>query len=338
MKHTAGYAKPRRVIAPTRSSRLNLQRRPKPEPEDGIDSRQEGQFWKWVIFVAALHILVIGGAYLFFLLSPTAKPEDHFMSLLPPGDTVKGTLGVQQAHKLGANTPAAPSHHAAPPPPAAAAPSTPKVVTPPPVVKPPPTQIIKENAPPITPVKPSRPKPAPSKPKVKVDLHLVDGPATDEPTPKPAKHHAKKPEKHTEESQDDAESSPDNTGLTKEQIAEKLGDKLNASGSKNAIKSGKSGAPDGHENKFGEFYDLIGQQVHEEWNSPMTPADTDPIVGIHVERDGHVPPESVHLIRSSGDSTYDQAALDTVKRLGYLHEPLPDGCPPDISLDFKPNP
>ena len=51
-----------------------------------------------------------------------------------------------------------------------------------------------------------------------------------------------------------------------------------------------------------------------------------------------MPPESVHLIQSSGDPTYDESAIETVKRLGYLHEPLPSGCPPEISLDFKPNP
>jgi TonB family protein len=65
---------------------------------------------------------------------------------------------------------------------------------------------------------------------------------------------------------------------------------------------------------------------------------TEPIVGMHVERDGRVPPESVHLIRSSGDPAYDEAAIETVKRLGYLHDPLPTGCPPDITIHFNPNP
>ena len=94
----------------------------------------------------------------------------------------------------------------------------------------------------------------------------------------------------------------------------------------------------GQQNNFQDFHAMIRDQVRDEWNSPMTPADTEPVVGIHVERDGRVPPESVHLIRSSGDSAYDEAALDTVKRLGYLHEPLPDGCPPDITIRFNPNP
>jgi outer membrane biosynthesis protein TonB len=341
MKPTAGYAKPRRITAPVRRSRLNLQRRPKPAPEDEIGSAPEGNFWKWVIVVALLHVLVIAGAYLYFLFTPAVKPDDHFMSLLPPGDTVRGTPGAQQAHKLGQHTPAAPSHHAAPPPPAATAPAPPQVVTPP-VVKPPtPTPILKDNAPSIIPVKPTPPKPtSPPKPKikVKVDLNLVDAPDTAEPAPKPAKHHAKKPVKTTDEAQDDADSTPDNTGLSKEQIAKKLGEKLNASGSRNAIKTGESGAPNGNTNRYQDYYDLIKQQIQQEWNSPMVPVETDPIIGMHVERDGRVPPESVHLIRSSGNSAYDDSALATVRRLGSVQEPLPPGCPPDMTLNFNPNP
>ncbi len=182
-------------------------------------------------------------------------------------------------------------------------------------------------------------KPKPEKPKVKIDLHEVertDATATDTPA-KPVKHPAKKPVKKPDDSHEDADSNPDNTGLSKEQIAEKLGDKLAPSGSRNAVKYGTDGAPNGHENNFQDFYNLIRDQVRDEWNSPMTPAQTEPVVGIHVESDGRVPPESVHLIRSSGDSAYDQAAVDTVKRIGYLHEPLPHGCPPDITIRFNPN-
>jgi TonB family protein len=83
---------------------------------------------------------------------------------------------------------------------------------------------------------------------------------------------------------------------------------------------------------------MIADQVREAWKSPMTPASIAPIVAIHIERDGRVPPESVHLIRSSGDPAYDQAALATVRSLGHLHEPLPDGCPPNIKIAFNPNP
>jgi outer membrane biosynthesis protein TonB len=339
MKHTAGYAKPRRITTPLRRTRLNLQRRPKPDPEDELEQRQKSTFWKWVLLVALLHVLVILGVCFYFLIVPAPKPPAQFISLLPPGEMVKGTPGAQQAHKVGANTPAAPAHHAAPPPPpAAVVPPTPQPVAPPAVVKPPPpTPIIKETAPPIAPVKPVIPKPAKPKPKVKVDLHEVERTDTAE-TPKPAKHHAKKPVKNPDDSPDDTESSPDNTGLSKEQIAEKLGDKLNASGSRNATKSGKEGSPNGTENRFQDFYNLIAQQVHDEWNSPMTPVDVEPVVHIHVERDGRVPAEDVYLISSSGDPSYDDAAVQTVKRLGYLHEPLPDGCPPDIKINFNPNP
>ncbi len=83
---------------------------------------------------------------------------------------------------------------------------------------------------------------------------------------------------------------------------------------------------------------MIGQQIHEEWNSPMVSVEMEPLVGMHVERDGRVPPESVHLIRSSGSPSYDDSAVATVKRLGFIREPLPEGCPPDMTINFNPNP
>ncbi len=341
MKHTAGYAKPRRMTAPPRRTRLDLQRRPKPEPEDDIGQQQNKTFWKWVLLVALLHVAVILGTYVFVLFAPPAKPPEQFITLLPPGDTVKGTPGIQEARKVGATTHAAPAHHAAPPPPTPAV-ETPRVVTPPAAVKPPPIPIMKDNAPPIVPAKPVPPKPAtPPKPKVKVDLEEVvrsDAAATD-PTPKPAKHHAKKPVKKPDDAQDDAESSPDNTGLSKEEIAAKLGEKLNASGVKDALKSGASGSDHGKDNSFGEFYAMVHDQVMEQWTLPnqVDDAAVNPVVEIHVEKDGHVPPELVHLVTSSGNQAYDDSALQAAEHLGYLREPLPDGCPPDISITFKPN-
>ena len=344
MKPTAGYAKPRRVTAPpTQRARLNLQRRPKPDPGEELDDRQSRAFWKWVVWIALLHVLVIVGASLYYLFTPAPKPPDQFITLLPPGDTVHGSPGAQQAHKVGATQQAVPHKAAAPPPPASAhvAPPQPPKPVPPPVVKPPPpTPSPNAIAPaPVKPPKPIKPvKPKTETPKVKVDLHEVDrADATDTP-PKPAKHHAKKPVKTPDDSQDDNDASRDTTGLSKEQIAEKLGDKLDASGTHNAKKYGTSGSPNGHSNNFQDYYSLIGNQVQDAWTSPMSPPQNEPIVGMHVERDGRVVPESVHLITSSGDASYDQAAIDTVKRLGHIHEPLPDGCPPDITIRINPNP
>jgi outer membrane biosynthesis protein TonB len=341
MKPTAGYAKPRRLADPPPiRARLNLQRRPKPpDPEEEMDEQQRSALWKWFLLVALLHVAVILGVSIYYYFAPKPPPAAEFISLLPPGDVVRGTPGAQKAHKLGANTPAAPAHHATPPPPATAhvAPPQPKPVTPPPVAKPPsPTPIVKENTP--APVKPPKPKPA--KPKVKVDLHEVERPDVTDTPPKPTKHHAKKPVKNPDDTPDDADSSAETTGLSKQQIAEKLGDKLEASGSHNAQKYGASGAANGHANEFQDFYAMIADQVRDTWNSSNSTSSvqTEPIVGMHVERDGHVQPDSVHLIRSSGDPAYDQAAIDTVRHLGYLHEPLPDGCPPDITIHFNPNP
>ena len=49
-----------------------------------------------------------------------------------------------------------------------------------------------------------------------------------------------------------------------------------------------------------------------QWESPNLADETavNPIVQIHVEKDGRVPPESVHLVQSSGNPTYDDSAVD----------------------------
>ncbi len=55
--------------------------------------------------------------------------------------------------------------------------------------------------------------------------------------------------------------------------------------------------------RFADFYAAIRDQVMNQWESPNLTDETavNPIVQIHVEKDGRVPPESVHLIQSSGN-------------------------------------
>ena len=162
-------------------------------------------------------------------------------------------------------------------------------------------------------------------------------PATDKTKPKPHKKPVVKPTDDTANQDRDATAKPDSSGLSKEQIAAKLGDKLDAAGVKNATKIGTSGSANSHANPFQDFYDAIRDQVMSQWQSPNLADETavNPIVHIYVEKDGRVPAESVHLIQSSGNPTYDDSAVAAAKSLGYLHQPLPDGCPPDIPITFK---
>jgi len=346
MKPTAGYAKPRRLAAPkpanSKEIRLNLQRRPKPEPLEEIGAEQKSNFWKWVLLVALLHVLVFGIVYFIFGWVPTPKPPEQFISLLPQGDVVKGTPGAQEAHKVGPTTAASVAHHAPPPPPppAPAAKITPpkpvtpppKPISPPPVLRPDALSAPLDKPTPKPPPKPTPPKP----PKVKVDLNLADAPATAEakPVTKPKTHPKKPAEKPSTDAESDA---TDSQGLSKEEIAAKLGEKKDAAGIKNAVKTGTSGSPNAHPNDFSDFYAAIRDQVMSQWESPNLTDETtvNPIIEIHVNKDGQVPVESVHLVQSSGNPTYDESALTAAKNLGYLHEPLPEGCPPDIPITFK---
>jgi TonB family protein len=340
MKNPTGYAKPRRLAAPKprKKVRLDLQRRPTREPEEEFGIERKSSFWKWVALVALLHMLVIGIAFLVYEFTPTPKPPEQFISLLPEGDVVKGTPGAQEAKKLGPTTsaPKVHHHHHTEPPVATAQPKPvlPKLLMPPPTLEPakPDAFGLDKPAP--------KPPPKPTPPKVKVDLTLADAPTPAVEKPK-EKHHVKKPvAKPSEDTEDDSQDdtpSADSSGLSKEQIAEKLGDKLDASGIKNATNTGTSGSANSHANSFADFYALIRDQVMSQWESPNLADETavNPIVEIHVEKDGRVPPETVHLIQSSGNTTYDQSAVEAAKNLGYLHEPLPDGCPPDIPITFK---
>lgn len=341
MKPTTGSFRARHVTPPPRKTRLNLQRRPAPEPEDEVEARQRSSFWKWFLIVAFFHVVVIAIAYLLYSAMPVPKPPEQMISLLPPGDVVKGTPGQQQAHKLGPTTAASIAHHAPAPTPPTPVTHT-KPVTPKPVaVQPPkpipPKPIVKTDVPDIAQAKPVV-KPPPPKPKVKVDLHLADAPSTAEEKPK---HHPKKPAKKPDDSDDSDENNATakttTTGLSREQIAERLGEKMDAPGVKSAVKSGTSGSPDSHANSFADFYAAIRDQVMSQWQSPNLADETavSPIVHIHVEKDGRVPTESVYLVRSSGNPTYDDSAIAAAKSLGYLHEPLPEGCPPDIPITFK---
>jgi TonB family protein len=320
MKHPTGYARPRRLAAPKKKIRLNLQRHPKPGPDDELGTERKSSFWKWVGLVALLHVIVICLVYWLYENVSASKPPEQFISLLPPGDVVKGTAGAQEAHKVGPTTPAPAVH------PASATPAPPAIQPPEPVAK---TEALPADKP-IT----------PPKPKVKVDLTLADGPTPAANKPKPKLHHKKPVVKTTanpEEQDHEAAANPDSAGLSKEEIAEKLGEKLDAAGVKDATKTGASGSENSHANSFADFYASIRDQVMSEWQSPNLADETavNPIVRIHVEKDGRVPPESVQLIQSSGNSTYDDSAVAAAKNLGYLHEPLPDGCPPDIPITFK---
>jgi TonB family protein len=383
MKPPAGYDQPRRRTASGKKPvRLDLRptKRP-PTPEEEIERSQHGQFWKWFLVVALFHVFVLVALTLYYRLHAPPPPPEPFISLMPEGDTVKGTAGAQAAPKLGASTAAPTLHHhhhtdvpkKVPPP----APTPP--VTPPPAptptpeaIQPPAPAVIPEPAPTPqietpngtsdrTPPKPklseTKPKPlkpakaaktaktTPPKPKLKVDLHLVerDAASTDvtDAKPKP-KHLAKKsPPKPLlgDDVDDQPDTSADTHGLSREQIAKKLGAKLDAEGVLHADKLGDSGAAHSTASPYADFYNSIREQITDKWQVPNqdAPDAVNPVVQIHVEKDGRVPPDRVTLLQSSGNSAIDDSALAAARSMGYTLEPLPDGCPPDIKINLQLN-
>jgi len=347
MKSPAGYGQPRRKGV-QKQVRLNLRRTtPRPSPEEQLETRQKGNFWKWFAVVALFHVFLF--IIVILLYRPSApKPPPTFINLMPDGDIVKGKSTPQSAPKLGATTlaPAVHHHHktiAKPPTPPQeeTPPPTPVAIKPPPVEHVHPKPIIGKDAPPLAEIKPKPAKPAPPKPKVKVDLTLADAPDSD--TEKPvhkvkAKKKTPPPAEERNDKPDQEASHPDTHGLSKEKIAQLLGDNLEASGVDKAVKTGASGSSGAHEkNPYGDFYATIMEQIINKWQEPnlIDPQAVDPVILIHVEKDGHVPTDRVTLVTSSGNRAIDDSALAAARSLGYLLQPLPDGCPPDISITLK---
>jgi TonB family protein len=341
MKDTTGYAQPRRLARPKKQVKLELRRRrAQPEPEGDIEIEPKNTFWKWVGIVALLHLALIIFVSIYYEMTPTPPPPETVISLLPEGTVVKGTPGPTEAPKLGVTTPA-PSvvhHHpteVTPPTP------TPTAITKPAPEPSPVEPVVKSDAPALIPDKSVPAKPAP--PKVKVDLTLQDGPTPVKHVAKP-KPHLKKPVQATATDNAnapdrDAPSNPNSTGLSKEEIAQKLGEKLQAAGVDSAVNPGTSGSEHAQENPYQDFYLSVRDQVMSKWTSPNLSDETavTPEVTIHVEKDGRVPADQVTLTRSSGNQAYDDSAVAAAKSLGYLLQPLPDGCPPDIHINFKLN-
>jgi TonB family protein len=328
MNPPAGKPRARRPVQ-KKPVQLDLRRTPTWPEEDELNENPDGHFWKWFAIVAALHVVAF--ILLIVLFHNRAQPQPEFISLLPPGQTVKGTPGPQTAPKLSPTLPA-PARQVAEPTLEPVAP-TPKVRPTPPAIKPPP--LLKENAP----VQAAPPKPKPVPPvKVKVDLTLADAPDDDQPPPpkpKPKAHHKKLA--HKTDQNPATTTSEETQGLSKQEVAQKLGDQFQDSGTDKADATGVNGSEHVKQSDFSDFYQAIHDQVMNKWTVPNAVDETavDPIVQIHVDKDGRVPPERVTLLRSSNNPAFDQSALEAARGMGYTLQPLPDGCPPDISITFN---
>ena len=346
MKSPAGPSRARRPVA-RKQVQLNLRRTPTWPEEEELDE-SGGHFWKWFAVVLLAHLLVLLVAVVLFH-TRSAKPPIDFIQIVPAGDLAKGTPGAQAAHQL-APTPPAPSHPVAstpvpaPPVPVKPVPEKPKIHHVVPPVPPKVAPIVTPDAlEPVAPVKPPTPKVAkvePAKPKIKIDLsHLVDAPDTDDPKPvkiKPKVH----PKKAAHPAHDTPAADPteaETSGLSPAEVARKIGEKLTAEGTDKGTTTGPNGSTHSKAGEFADFYQSIHDQVMTKWSVPNSVDQTaiDPIVRIHVEKDGRVPADRVTLERSSNNPAFDQSALEAARGMGYTLQPLPDGCPPDISITFN---
>src|SRR5579871_6633000 len=136
MKSPAGKPRARRP-AERRPVQLDLRRTPTWPEEDATNEQPDSYFWRWFAVVLLLHLIAFLVLTAFFHHRP--KPPEEFVSLLPPGEMVKGNPGASTAPKIAPTIPA-PSHPApttaAPPPRPHVTPTPPRPTAP--QAKPPP--------------------------------------------------------------------------------------------------------------------------------------------------------------------------------------------------------
>src|ERR1700744_322381 len=101
MNHPAGKPRARRPVE-RRPVQLSLRRTPTWPEEDELKEQPDNSFWKWFALVFALHIVAFIILAIAFSFRP--KPPPDFISLLPPGEVVKGSPGQTTAPKIAPTT------------------------------------------------------------------------------------------------------------------------------------------------------------------------------------------------------------------------------------------
>jgi len=298
----------------------------------------EPSFSRTLMWVAAGHAVLILILLLAIWWTPAQARPVKFINMVPMGDLVQGT--PESTNNVAQARAAAPPPQAAPaptPPPQPAPPKAPvqakptKLVvkpTPQPEAKPEPKPTPKPvaKAEPKPEPKPApkkvakaepKPEPKPKKKKIKVSLKEVSRP--DQKASKPVKLAARTPSQA-------------------EEVLAKLNNVLEKAGSLKAPNLDlKSGARNGSDNDFGDYYALIRRQMFSAWDRPAhlagKPYTT--IVQVKLSPSGQI--LDAWLEETSGNDEHDRSALEAVHTVKKIARPVPKGMDPQVNITFRPS-
>lgn len=301
-----------------------------------------GRTFMWVVLAHVAVILVIG----FWRIKPSPPPPIQWINMLPPGALVHGTAALSEGPQVRAHAVArAPEPSPAPPQVKTPAPTPP---TPPapektpepetstatedqstPAPSPIPINSTQTHAPEKTAATPSKPKkPRVSQVKVNLDEEVVRSPSASSTSTagKGKSNHGKG------KIASDAEEGSDLDAST---VASRLGSTLKSAGVTDSVLVGVSGSEGGNGGEFSDFYNLIRNQMMNAWNQPIQFAGKHFVaqIQITVEKDGQI--SNVALGRSSGNGIFDASAMEAARQVKKISASLPEGCPPNISVNFR---
>jgi len=316
----------------------------------GDDDR--GAFRRNVFIIAALHIIVLGGFWLFSIWKNQANTPDQVMWLDgggAPAAEEAGSSPTPEDTPADEDTPTpAPSpdqeQMASPTPDDQAVPSQIVIPTPTPAATPVPTPEMTPTPEPTdtptpTPTPEATPKPTPHhspKPKPKVSpkpKHKSKPKASPSPHKHPSPHKSPTPE----DGSDDTTADDTTTKAAKEAFKKATGHALTGgtdgdigtvpgTGGGNRGGNGHAGGGD-KEGDFGWYNQKLQETFTDGWIQPTSIVDStdnklSALVKIRIERDGTI--SDVSLARSSGNDVMDQSVMDAARKITHV-DPLPDG-------------
>ncbi len=302
-----------------------------------------GTFRRNVIIIAALHVLLLGGLWLFAVWRNSAQQADALDWLDGGGDLAaseKAQPTPEDDAQPDDETPT-PAPEQTPPPDENAPPSqivlpgaSPAAITPTPRPTPKPTPTPRETPTPKedTPTPKPRPKPSPShKPKPKSSTS-----PRKHPSPKPSAHKSHSPDEENESETDEQAAFQK---ATDHSPAPGQGDHGTVPGSGGGNRGGKGHAGGGSSGgDFSGYYSKLYQTFYNSWDQPtsiLTPnSKFSALVKIRIEKDGAI--SDVSLDQPSGNELMDQSVMEAAHRVSKV-DPLPEGLGDGGSYEVKIN-
>ena len=320
-----------------------------------MNPEDRGLFRRNLLIIALLHVVVIGGLWLFAIWRNEATSGETIAWLdgggLPAGGQDAQATPAPEETPQDEDTPT---------------PTPPPETTPAPDESAPPSQIVLSSPRPVlvsvpaptpTPVPTATPTPKPTpsatptpkpKPKASASPHKHSSP---KPKPKasasPHKHSSPNPSPHNSPSPDDEDNNDDASQQAKAAFKKATGHGDQGGESEAGTTPGSGGGHRGGaghagggdtESDFGWYAAMLHDRFYSRWDQPtsiVTPTSSfSAIVKIKIEKDGAI--SDVSLAQSSGNDVMDQSVMEAARKVTQV-DPLPQGLGEGGAYEVKIN-